>query len=71
MTALVLAYSIDLVILTFVVRMLHRGSVTTIKLILGEAEKQIKCFLIDLVSGSSDCPETHCVWFKFLCENFL
>lgn len=37
--ALVLACSIDLVILTFVVNMLHTGSVATITLIPEEAEK--------------------------------
>lgn len=55
--ALVLAYSIDLVILTFVVNMLHTGSVVTITLIPEEAEKQIKWVLTGLVSGSSGCPK--------------
>lgn len=55
--ALVLACSIDLVILTFVVNMLHTGSVATIILIPEEAGKQIKWVLIGLVSGSSGCPK--------------
>lgn len=54
---LVLASSIDLVILTFVVNMLHTGSVATIILIPEDAEKQIKWDLIGLVSGSSGCPK--------------
>lgn len=44
MAALVLACSIDLIILTFVVSMLHKGSLTTIILIVEEVETQIKCF---------------------------
>lgn len=54
---LVLASSIDLVILTFVVSMLYTGSVATIQLIPEEEEKQIKWLLIGLVSGSSGCPK--------------
>ena len=64
-----LAWSTDLIIVTFVVTMLHKGSVTTIEL--EEAEKLIKCFLIGLVLGSSGFPETHYVGFKFLCKNFF
>lgn len=57
MAALVLASSIDLVILTFVVGMLYTGSVATIQLIPEEEEKQIKWLLIGWVSGSSGCPK--------------